>query len=390
MVKRLTKPIQQALACSRIPVIIVGASALVLAACQNAGTGPGADRSALNVLPNNVAKVATNPGYTFTAYNVGSQNTQVTAIDNSKNAIRIVGVYYGATPAPFKSFIAAAVSSGSGSFGPPSTEPPNSPSNVYLSAINDNRNSNNSYSVGLAPPPASGSGCTGQVCGLIYQPNKSPSLSYLQDPHEGSGSCAQTFLYGTSDPFIQVGYYTTGSGGNCNAHAVEEYNYPSGPQFVEFQFPGTWNVSSSMAYGINNKGDIVGAFTTGTTALGWEYRNFTYSLVQISTFSTQALGVNWADDIVGSYQDSGGLSHGFLQSGSTQYYPIDDGPNGTVINEINNFGTIVGWHNAGGTHHYFDGFIGTCSSCPSIGTDLTRNGHATSTRGNGPVGPSRR
>jgi hypothetical protein len=181
------------------------------------------------------------------------------------------------------------------------------------------------------------------VCGLVYDPDQGATY-LLEDPKQGKHACAQTYLYGTSDPDIQVGYYTTGdadTSSGCTAQAVEEYSYPSGcssppcPQFVDFQFPSSFGtVTSSKAYGINNYGEVVGTFTNKATTpleIGWELKRFTYTILQYqlspTTSSTPAPNaspteprdISWSGSVVGSYRDSGGATHGFLR-----YYKSDE------------------------------------------------------------------
>ena len=70
------------------------------------------------------------------------------------------------------------------------------------------------------------------------------------------------------------------------------------------------------------------------------------------TPSTQALGVNDTDQIVGLYQTASGY-HGFLESGGT-YTPLDDSlATATVAQGINGMGQIVGWYNSASGSHGF-------------------------------------
>jgi hypothetical protein len=322
----------------------------------------------------------------------GTRSTQVTGIANDN---RIGGVYYNASSSVYHGFVALPVGS---TYGAPTPEPPSA--NVYLAAINDIDNGNGlrSYGVGFAPPLTTSTGCIARsiICGVVYDPNAN-SVSQVSDTNQGSGSCAATYLFGTSDPKIQVGYYLIANGGgtNCTTQAVEEYVYPNeAPTFANFSpcsssaFTGT-GCANSKAYGINNKGDVVGTVTTNSGSVGWEYREFTYSKIADPNGSnTQALGINWADDIVGSYQDTSSVLNGFLLQANSNdtYYTEDFGTYGTVVNAINDAGEIVGWHEESGVHHYFDGFIGTCSPCPGVrgsssGTRSKRVGSTAQSRG---------
>ena len=73
--------------------------------------------------------------------------------------------------------------------------------------------------------------------------------------------------------------------------------------------------------------------------------------------TTQVLGVNDTDQIVGQYQ-IGSVNHSFLESGGT-YTTLDDpaGAMGTFASGINDLGQIVGdYLDADGTRH---GFLAT-------------------------------
>ena len=62
---------------------------------------------------------------------------------------------------------------------------------------------------------------------------------------------------------------------------------------------------------------------------------------------TQALGINNAGQIVGTYSDSSGKSHGFLYNpNANTYSTLDDplGAQGTLAFDINNAGQIVGFY----------------------------------------------
>jgi hypothetical protein len=129
-----------------------------------------------------------------------------------------------------------------------------------------------------------------------------------------------------------------------------------------------------MAYGINNKGDVVGEYRTGTSEIGWEYHEFCYYKIQYDTSSgvslqTQARGINWADIVVGSYEDqrtTKQIPNGFVESGGTPY-TVNDGTNeaGTVVNNINNDDVIVGYHVGGGNHGDYIGFTARCKGSDS-------------------------
>jgi probable HAF family extracellular repeat protein len=72
----------------------------------------------------------------------------------------------------------------------------------------------------------------------------------------------------------------------------------------------------------------------------------------LATNSTQALDINNAGQIVGTYNDAAG-SHSFLYSGGT--FTTIDAPSGTdtVATGINDLGQIVGVYSNGSVQHRF-------------------------------------
>ena len=115
---------------------------------------------------------------------------------------------------------------------------------------------------------------------------------------------------------------------------------------------------SAQATNINNVGSVSGFFIDSTgTNRGFLFTNgqFVRLTYPGSTF-TQALGVNDSNEVVGTYTDTSNLTHGFTWKAGV-WQSIDD-PNGigsTVVNGINNAGTLVGfWGNtAAGISHGF-------------------------------------
>ncbi len=371
--------------------------ALVLVACEN--TGLGTVPSALSVLTNSVLHPAsvTAPSYSWQPYTAAPDvNTIVTDISNNKHSLHLVGVSYPNTGSSYSSFTALLPSSTSSdptpSAGPPMDDPPgNKPPDVYFSAVNDTLNGANVYSAGyLTSGKSNNCDSTGVVtCGFIYDPSKktSEAETRLVDRNEGKGQCAQTYLFGTMDANIQVGYYTTGpASGPCVKHAVEEYTYstgnnPSGPQWIDFQFPSYitnefGSITGSWAYGINNYGHVVGGFTAGTSSLviGWEFKDFKYIPLQYGVtsghaYATQPQDVGWDGSVVGWYLDGSNKSHGFLLFKGTAWTPENYNNNSSTQTAVYGFDDcdyMVGTYKSGS---YWNGFIAT-RDAPCI-TNLT-------------------
>jgi hypothetical protein len=388
-----------ALSRRRIAAILFGAATFVLVGCQS--TGFGTNPSAVGAFSKDLTHLSTpaTPSYTWYKYDYsGAANTVVTGIsaDTSRNSSggststivksRFVGVTYPNSGTPYESFIVgltdSTITSG------PDNDPPNN-SNVYVSALNHGIDGATSalknYSVGYIVNGTSNncqSTKTVVACGLVYDPDKGETLR-LQDSNQGKHACAATYLYGTSDPDIQVGYYLTGDStetSGCTARAVEEYSYPSGPQFVDFQFPSSFGkIMGSKAYGINDYGQVVGSYTLQTTPdttleVGWEFSATTYTTLQFHQQSatqpnpnaspTTPHGISWSGSVVGSYQDSGGATHGFLQYYKGHVWSSEDFPSTgsrTVVYGTDDPAFLVGAYKTTGTGSW-NGFYAVCNS----------------------------
>lgn len=112
-----------------------------------------------------------------------------------------------------------------------------------------------------------------------------------------------------------------------------------------FSYPGA-NVTSTFVLGWNEAGTIVGSYKTTTE--GEEHgfvRSAQGKFKQIDypgSVQTEAFGINAAGDIVGRYEDTHGVQHGFLLRNGF-FTSIDSpGPN-TYAWGINSRGEIVGW-----------------------------------------------
>ena len=126
----------------------------------------------------------------------------------------------------------------------------------------------------------------------------------------------------------------------------------------------SWAIEQSIAAGINDNGDIVGFLTTSNGSVkGFLLRGTTFTLFSFPhSNNTTPFGINLSDQIVGSYVDGAGKTHGFLLTNPlthAHYQSIDD-PNGigtTIINGINDNASLVGFYvdSAGNT----DGFLAT-------------------------------
>jgi probable HAF family extracellular repeat protein len=113
-------------------------------------------------------------------------------------------------------------------------------------------------------------------------------------------------------------------------------------KYTTLNIPGA---VTSTAFGINDQGAIVGAFTTSTT----DDRGFLLFQGQFSHFnfpgaeSTEAEDINNNGQIVGDYLNVKTGQHGFLvHNGVFSSFSDPSAPSQTQALGINNFGTIVG------------------------------------------------
>lgn len=148
--------------------------------------------------------------------------------------------------------------------------------------------------------------------------------------------------YGINNLGQVVGSFSAGYSGDSSGERGFIY---SGGNF-------TYISPFGMAFrGINDKGQICGeAVGLNAAWTGFLYSGgvFTYFNVP-NAYSTAPQGINNLGQIVGYYDDSTGLQHGFLRNSDGTFITID-GPDGiiTTLNGINNLGQIVGWTDSKG------------------------------------------
>ena len=83
--------------------------------------------------------------------------------------------------------------------------------------------------------------------------------------------------------------------------------------FTTIDFPGA---SSTDADAINPRGDIVGNYFIAGVGHGFLLSGGDFTSIDFPAASTtRAFGINPRGDIVGEYDDSAGVTHGFLLSG---------------------------------------------------------------------------
>jgi hypothetical protein len=163
-------------------------------------------------------------------------------------------------------------------------------------------------------------------------------------------------LLGVNDRDVAVGFYTDGEGNNHGfTYGINRHRH----RYQEINVSGATSVTAAA---INNRGDIAGFDTDAQGNVdsfllsNWGHET---TLDYPGAMSTQALGVNDGDEVVGVYTDSDMSMHGFTWTPDRGFQTVDD-PNGvgtTTINGVNDQGQLVGFYTdaAGNT----DGMLAT-------------------------------
>jgi uncharacterized membrane protein len=168
------------------------------------------------------------------------------------------------------------------------------------------------------------------------------------DPHTPHMPGSVNQLLSINDAGIAVGFYVDA---NNNAHPVK-LNQATG------KFTTIVNAAigpNSFATGINDNGDVTGYTMNSTGTYGWLIKGGQLTTFQFpGSLPTMALGINQHDEIVGSFTDSAGDTHGFTlvdPTGPVSHWQQIDDPNalntpgnGTTVNGLNNAGDLVGFY----------------------------------------------
>jgi hypothetical protein len=147
-------------------------------------------------------------------------------------------------------------------------------------------------------------------------------------------------LLGVNDRDIAVGFYTDSAG---SSHGYT-FDISTG-QFHAIVLPG--KPASNTAAAINNHGDIAGFETVDAVMQAFLLQangHFT-ALKFPGATATQAFGVNDRDEVVGAYT-VGTTSHGFTWTPEQGFNTVDD-PDGigtTTLNGVNDHGQLVGFY----------------------------------------------
>src|SRR5580698_710617 len=157
-------------------------------------------------------------------------------------------------------------------------------------------------------------------------------------------------LLGVNDHDVAVGFYTNGQGGNRGY----TYNIRT-RSFTRVLVPGAPSGEagpSLTATAINNYGDVAGFYAKSSSQTDAFLRLDSGRFITLAVpgaSMTQAFGVNDRDEVVGAYTTGSGSSaatHGFTWRPGYGFRTVDDpyGIGTTTINGVNDAGDLVGFY----------------------------------------------
>jgi probable HAF family extracellular repeat protein len=152
----------------------------------------------------------------------------------------------------------------------------------------------------------------------------------------------------TNDPFLCLEEHTFAHGINDQGQIVGAFKQAGGGThgfllddgvFTQIDVPGA---ESTELASINNEGQIVGTFTDASGTHGFFLDGGIFTQIDApGATSTQALDINDAGQIVGTMMDTAG-THGFLMDGDAVGLFDIPGATRTAGEGINNLGQLVG------------------------------------------------
>jgi hypothetical protein len=145
-------------------------------------------------------------------------------------------------------------------------------------------------------------------------------------------------LLGINARGIAAGYYDDNQG---HAHG---YLYDVCHQsFRSIKLPV--KADEVQATGVNDAGAVSGFYTRGKVTRGFVLKDGRFTSLHLgSDTETQALGIDDAGDVVGSFVDRRGHTHGFVSSKKHQRMIDVPRARATVVNGINDHGQLVGFY----------------------------------------------
>ena len=159
-------------------------------------------------------------------------------------------------------------------------------------------------------------------------------------------------LLGVNDSDVAVGFYTNGQGNNRGyTYTIRTH------QFTRVLPPG-FTSSTSLespsltATAINNSGDVAGFYAKSSSQTDAFLRLHDGQFITLAVpgaAMTQAFGVNDRDEVVGAYTTGSGnntATHGFTWRPGVGFRTVNDphGQGTTTINGVNDAGDLVGFY----------------------------------------------
>jgi len=130
----------------------------------------------------------------------------------------------------------------------------------------------------------------------------------------------------------------------------------------------------TFATGINDGGDIVGAYVSEGVAHGYLYRLGVFTTIDPpGAIASHAVAINANEQIAGWFQTSDLVIHGFLFD-THGYTTLDvPGASTTVAQGIDNVGNVIGYYVSGETKgfRWNNGVFATVDAPGAIATELT-------------------
>jgi probable HAF family extracellular repeat protein len=185
----------------------------------------------------------------------------------------------------------------------------------------------------------------GDNFGFVEHDGKFTNVIDPNAPKGAPGTPTVQQLLGVNDFDKAVGFWTDANG---NTHGFT-YDVNS-KSFSEVNIAG---FASTTTTAINDEGHLAGFSSNGGNDVSFikEGNKLEWLTGPKGAVSVQALGINNEDQVVGSYTDATGATHGFLFDEKSQAYTTIDDPNGvkgptgmTVVNGINDRGQLVGFY----------------------------------------------
>jgi hypothetical protein len=245
-----------------VAVIAVAAVAVAVSACSGAGTSTGAS----SISSRAAAKLIT---YSFTTVAPMARDENVVTGINNASPTEIVGYYYptgssGSSYGAYESF--TSVGPNYSTFTPFNL--PNAVGTAIQSITTPTSASPLPVEAGWVYGPKSL--CANTYWGVV---NNAGLWSLIKQYKSGAACSSNSttkskptnfnYLYGINDNNLAVGYYVKSNG--------PETAWEVAPGEQQTPVPLPWTVTSSIAYGVNDNGDMAGTATISGVQKGWYY-----------------------------------------------------------------------------------------------------------------------